>query len=73
MNRELIRKAVRATVADGEVRKVFQVHLCVVRESKDVEENKKLSYKTTVREWITGCPPPPQVAQANAERRALCT
>jgi len=39
---ELVRKTVRPTVTDGEVRKEFHVHLCVVREREDVGEDEKL-------------------------------
>lgn len=56
---ELIRKTVWPTVADGEVRKELQVHLCVVREREDVEKEK--SCRTRRRSggmrWITESPP----------------
>lgn len=43
INIKLVGKTVRPTVADGEVREEFQVHLWVVREREDVEEDEKLS------------------------------
>ena len=51
---KLVRKTVRPTVADGEVREETQVHLWVVREREDVEGDEKTSHKTTVRNCGNG-------------------
>ena len=37
----MIRETVRSTVADGEIRKEFQVHLCFVREGKSCRRGQK--------------------------------